>query len=64
MPAIQNVFHTVTSHAGLTGNTGRDKDDLGTLESIAEASFAGVVAVDGAVGVDVAEISSDTWIPN
>lgn len=52
---------TVTGHAGLTGNTGRDEDDLRTLEGIAETSRGRrVVARDSAVGVDVAEVSSDT----
>lgn len=51
---------TVTGHAGLTGNTSRDEDDLRVLEGIAEARVRGVVASDGAVGVDVTEVSSDT----
>ena len=53
-------MHTVTGHAGLAGNTGRDEDDLRALESIAEARGGRVVASDGAVGVDVAQIGSDT----
>lgn len=52
--------HTVTGHAGLARHTSGDEDDLRALESIAQASGGGVVARDGAVGVDVAQISSDT----
>jgi hypothetical protein len=55
------VLHTVTGHAGLARNTGRDEDDLGALEGIAKAGGGRVEASDSAVGVDVAEISSDTW---
>lgn len=52
---------TVTGHAGLTGNTSRDEDNLRVLEGIVEARVrGGVVASDGAVGVDVTEVSSDT----
>ena len=54
--------HTVTGHAGLARNTGRDEDDLGALEGVLKAGAVGGVASDNAVGVDVAEISSDTYI--
>lgn len=52
--------HTVTGHAGLARHTSGDEDDLRALESIAQAGGGGVEARDGAVGVDVAQISSDT----
>lgn len=53
--------HTVTGHAGLTRDTGGDEDDLRALEGVTEARVGGVVARDDAVGVDVAEISSNTY---
>ena len=54
------VEEVITSHAGLTGNTGGDEDNLGSLEGIAEAGSLGFVAVDRADRVDVAKVSSDT----
>lgn len=54
------VEEVITGHAGLTGDTGRDEDDFGALQSITQTLGGGVVAIDGAVGVDVAQISSDT----
>jgi hypothetical protein len=54
------VEEVITGHTGLTGNTSGDQDDLGVLEAVTETAGIGVVASDGAVGVDVAEISSDT----
>ena len=54
------ILLTVTGHAGLTGNTGRDEDDLGALEGIGKAALSRLVALNGAVSVDVADISSDT----
>jgi hypothetical protein len=55
-------FHllTVTGHARLPRDTGRDDDDLGAGQSFLEAGGVGVVALDLAVGVDVADIGSDT----
>lgn len=55
------VEEIVTGHTGLAGDTGGDEDDLGALESITETLGGRVVAVDGAVGVDVAQIGRDTW---
>jgi hypothetical protein len=60
MIAADDAIHTITGHAGLAGNTGRDEDDLGALESITEARLVRLVARDGAVGVDVAKVGSDT----
>lgn len=60
MLVVRDAIHTVTGHAGLTGDTGRDEDDLGALEGILKATGIGLVTADSAVGVDVAEISSDT----
>lgn len=51
---------TVTGHAGLARNTGRDQDNLGALKSIAQTRRSRVEARDRAVGVDVAQISGDT----
>ncbi len=60
MLVVLNAIHTVTGHAGLTGDTGRDEYDLRALESILKAAGIGLVTADSAVSVDVAEISSDT----
>lgn len=57
---MRKAHRTVTSHAGLAGDTGRDEDDLRALEGLAEAGGSGLVASDSAVGVDVAQVSSDT----
>lgn len=54
------VEEVVTGHTGLAGDTSRDEDDLGALESITKTLGGGVVAVDSAVGVDVAQIGGDT----
>lgn len=51
---------TITGHAGLAGNTGRDEDDLGALEGSSETLITSLVAVDGGVGVDVGDIGSNT----
>jgi hypothetical protein len=55
------ILLTITGHARLAGNTGRDEDDLGVGKSILEAGGSRIIASDGAVGVDVAEISGNTW---
>jgi hypothetical protein len=54
------VEEVITGHAGLTGNTSGDQNDLGVLEAVTETAGIGVVTSDSAVGVDVAEISGDT----
>lgn len=54
------VEEVITGHTRLAGNTSGDEDDLGALKALLEASSIGVVASDGAVGVDVAQISGDT----
>jgi hypothetical protein len=54
------VEKIITGHARLAGNTGRDEDDLGVGKSILEAGGSRIIASDGAVGVDVAEISGNT----
>lgn len=51
---------TITGHAGLTRDTGGDEDNLRALESITETRLGGVVASNDTVGVDVAQIGSDT----
>lgn len=56
------VEEVITGHTGLAGNTSGDENDLGVLKALLEASSIGVVASDGAVGVDVAQISGDTWL--
>jgi hypothetical protein len=54
------VEQVVTAHTGLAGNTSGDEDNLRSLEAVTETGSIGSVTGDGAVGVDVAEISSDT----
>ena len=54
------VEQVITGHAGLAGDTSGDENDLRALEAVAQTSSIGLVASDGAVGVDVAEIGSDT----
>jgi hypothetical protein len=54
------VEEIVTGHAGLAGNTSGDEDNLSTLESLLEASGVRLIALDGGLGVDVGDISSNT----
>lgn len=54
------VEEIVSGHAGLSGDTGGDEDELGTLEGISNAVVLGKVALDGGVGGDVRNISSNT----
>lgn len=56
------VEEIVTGHAGLTGNTSGNEDNLGVLEGIGEAGSGRLIALDGGLGVDVGDISSNTWI--
>lgn len=54
------VEQVITGHAGLAGDTSGNENDLRVLEAVAQTSSVGVVASDGAVGVDVAQIGGDT----
>lgn len=54
------VEQVVTGHTGLAGNTSGDENDLGPLKSVAQATGIRLVASDSAVGVDVAQVGSDT----
>ena len=54
------VEEVVTGHAGLTGNTGGDEDNVGALEALGEAAGGRVEAGDGRLGVDVGDVGSDT----
>lgn len=54
------VEQVVTGHAGLAGNTGGDKDDLGALEGVGQAGGGGVVALDRGLGVDVIDVGGNT----
>jgi hypothetical protein len=58
------IWHTVTGHARLARNTGGDEDNLSVRESLLQSGRSRVIAGNGAVGVDVAEISSDTCRQN
>ena len=55
------VEQVVTGHAGLAGNTGGDQDNIATLQSVSQTGRGRVIAGDGALGVDVRDISSDTY---
>lgn len=44
------IFHTVTGHARLAGDTSGDEDDLRALETLAEAGGSGIVALDLSCG--------------
>lgn len=50
---------TITGHAGFARDTSGNEDNLGVGERLLEAGGSRVVAGDGAVSVDVGEISSD-----
>lgn len=54
------VEEIVTGHAGLSGDTGGDEDDVTALQGVGKAGGAGVIALDGALRVDVGDISSNT----
>jgi hypothetical protein len=54
--------HTITSHARLSRNACRDENDLGAGQAFSEARWRRVITLDGALGVDVANIGSDTCV--
>ena len=55
------VEEVITGHAWLAGNTGGDQDDLGILKGGGEAGWGGLVTGDVGAGVDVGDISGDTF---
>ena len=71
------VEEVVTGHAGLARDTGGDDNDLSALEGLGKTGGSGIVAADLglsitvcgssagvaylALGVDVANVGSDTW---
>jgi hypothetical protein len=54
------VEQVVTGHAGLARDTGRDEDDVATLEAVGETSGSGFITLDGTLGVDVGDVGSNT----
>lgn len=58
------VLRTITGHAGLARNTSRDEDNLSVSESFLQSGRSRFIASNGAVGIDVAEIGSDTCRQN
>lgn len=54
------VEEVITGHTRLTGDTGGDDDNVGTLERLSETTIGGEIASDDGGGVDVREIGSDT----
>lgn len=54
------VEEIVTGHAGLTGDTSGNQDDVGALEGGSKAAWGGLIALDGGLGVDVGDVSGDT----
>lgn len=55
------VEEIVTGHAGLAGDTGGDEDNVRALEALGETLGGGLVALDGGLGVDVGDVSSDAY---
>lgn len=53
--------HTITGHARLARNTSGDENNLGASEAGLETLGCGLVPLDRALGVDVTDISSDTY---
>lgn len=54
------VEEVVTGHSRLAGNTSGDEDNLGASQALLEVLVTLVVALDSALGVDVADIGGDT----
>jgi hypothetical protein len=54
------VEQVIAGHAGLSGHTSRNENDVRATEGGIEAAGSGLVALDGRFGVDVRDISSDT----
>jgi hypothetical protein len=54
------VEEIITGHAWLSWDTGWDENDLSALEGSIETGWGWVVTGDGALGVDVGDISGDT----
>ena len=55
------VEQVVAAHAGLSGNTGWDENDFGTLKRGIKSGITSFVTGYLALGVDVADICGDTW---
>ena len=55
------VEEVITGHTGLSGDTGRNEDDIATLQGIGKTGRCGLIASDCALGVDVGDISSNTY---
>lgn len=54
-------YSTITGHARLSRYTGGNEDDFCASESIFQAIGVGLVAGDNALGVDVTNISGNTY---
>ena len=52
---------TIAGHARLPWYAGRNEDDFCTGESLFQAIGIGLVAGDDALGIDMANISGDTY---
>lgn len=57
------VEKIVTGHARLSGDTGGDQDNIGTLQCGGKAGRGRLVTLDSRFGVDVRNIGSDTCTP-
>ena len=53
-------LRTISRHAGLAGDTSGNENDLSTLQALAETGGSWIIALDGGLGVDVADIGGDT----
>lgn len=51
---------TITGHARLARNTGRNEDNLGASQALPESLGRGLVTLNCALCVDVTDISGDT----
>jgi len=52
--------HTIAGHSRLAGNTGRDENNLSAGKTLPKSLWCGLVTLDSALGIDVADISGDT----
>ena len=57
---IISDFHTISGHSWLSWNTSGNYDNLGTSETFSESRGCLIVALDFALGVDMADIGSNT----
>lgn len=57
---IDKDLYTISGHARLARNTSRNEDNLGAGQTLAEARRSRIVALDGRLSVDMADIGGNT----